>query len=86
MLIAARTARTSENHRDIAKPEGHRRPGTSRIEQNALADFLERGELDRHRRRMRVRHGGRRDAFVEALMEPCRSLGSRRCGRLRADA
>jgi GntR family transcriptional regulator / MocR family aminotransferase len=41
--------------------------GTSRIEQHALADFLTRGELDRHLRRMRARYRGRRDALVEAL-------------------
>ena len=28
--------------------------GTARIEQHAFADFLERGELDRHLRRMRL--------------------------------
>jgi GntR family transcriptional regulator / MocR family aminotransferase len=41
--------------------------GTSRIEQHALADFLTRGELDRHLRRMRAHYRGRRDALVEAL-------------------
>ena len=41
--------------------------GTSRIEQYALADFLGRGELDRHLRRMRARYRGRRDALVAAL-------------------
>ena len=41
--------------------------GTSRIEQHALADFLQRGELDRHLRRMRARYRSRRDALVEAL-------------------
>jgi GntR family transcriptional regulator/MocR family aminotransferase len=30
--------------------------GVSRIEQHAFADFLSRGELDRHLRRMRVRY------------------------------
>ena len=43
--------------------------GTGRIEQHALADFLARGELDRHLRRMRARYRGRRDALVEALAE-----------------
>jgi GntR family transcriptional regulator / MocR family aminotransferase len=43
--------------------------GTARIEQHALADFLARGELDRHLRRMRVRYRARRDALVEALAE-----------------
>jgi GntR family transcriptional regulator/MocR family aminotransferase len=41
--------------------------GTARIEQHAFADFLVRGELDRHLRRMRVRYRARRDALVEAL-------------------
>lgn len=41
--------------------------GTSRIEQHAFADFLTRGELDRHLRRMRVHYRNRRDALVEAL-------------------
>ena len=41
--------------------------GTARIEQHAFADFLTRGELDRHLRRMRARYRGRRDALVEAL-------------------
>ncbi len=43
--------------------------GTARIEQYALADFLVRGELDRHLRRMRTRYRARRDALVEALGE-----------------
>ena len=43
--------------------------GVSRIEQHAFADFLSRGELDRHLRRMRVRYRSRRDALVEALSE-----------------
>jgi GntR family transcriptional regulator/MocR family aminotransferase len=43
--------------------------GTARIEQHAFADFLARGELDRHLRRMRTRYRGRRDALVEALAE-----------------
>ena len=43
--------------------------GTSRIEQLAFADFLERGELDRHLRRMRARYRDRRDALIEALNE-----------------
>ena len=43
--------------------------GVSRIEQHAFADFLTRGELDRHLRRMRARYRARRDALVEALIE-----------------
>ncbi len=42
---------------------------TDRIEQHAFADFLVRGELDRHLRRMRTRYRGRRDALLAALAE-----------------
>jgi GntR family transcriptional regulator / MocR family aminotransferase len=41
--------------------------GSSRIEQQALAAFIERGDLDRHLRRTRVRYGRRRAALVAAL-------------------
>jgi GntR family transcriptional regulator/MocR family aminotransferase len=41
--------------------------GSDRIEQHALADFLHRGELDRHVRRMRGRYRRRRDLLVDAL-------------------
>jgi GntR family transcriptional regulator/MocR family aminotransferase len=37
--------------------------------QHAFADFLSRGELDRHLKRMRVRYRARRDALAEALIE-----------------
>jgi GntR family transcriptional regulator/MocR family aminotransferase len=37
------------------------------LEQLALADFISRGELDRHLRRMRVRYGARRAALMMAL-------------------
>jgi GntR family transcriptional regulator/MocR family aminotransferase len=43
--------------------------GTARIEQQAFADFLTRGELDRHLRRMRALYRTRRDALVDALSE-----------------
>jgi GntR family transcriptional regulator/MocR family aminotransferase len=43
--------------------------GTARIEQHALADFLIRGELDRHLRRMRARYRRRRDLLVDALAD-----------------
>jgi GntR family transcriptional regulator/MocR family aminotransferase len=43
--------------------------GTARIEQHAFADFLTRGELDRHLRRMRARYRNRRDTLVDALTE-----------------
>jgi GntR family transcriptional regulator/MocR family aminotransferase len=41
--------------------------GTARIDQRAFADFIARGELDRHLRRMRTRYRARRDALVAAL-------------------
>jgi GntR family transcriptional regulator / MocR family aminotransferase len=41
--------------------------GTPVLEQLALADFLERGELDRHLRRTRPVYRGRRDALTAAL-------------------
>ena len=43
--------------------------GTARVEQYALADFIVRGELDRHLRRMRQRYRARRDLLVEALAD-----------------
>ncbi len=41
--------------------------GGPRIEQHAFAEFLARGELDRHLRRMRGRYRVRRDALIDAL-------------------
>jgi GntR family transcriptional regulator / MocR family aminotransferase len=41
--------------------------GTARIEQHAFANFLARGELDRHLRRMRTRYRRRRDLLVQAI-------------------
>jgi GntR family transcriptional regulator / MocR family aminotransferase len=41
--------------------------GSARIEQLAFADFLARGEFDRHLRRMRARYRARRRAVVAAL-------------------
>jgi GntR family transcriptional regulator/MocR family aminotransferase len=38
-----------------------------RLEQLAFADFLERGELDRHLRRMRLRYRRRRDELLRSL-------------------
>ena len=43
--------------------------GGPRIEQNAFADFLNRGELDRHLRRQRASYRARRDALLLALKE-----------------
>jgi GntR family transcriptional regulator / MocR family aminotransferase len=42
---------------------------TDRVEQHAFADFLVRGELDRHLRRMRGSYRSRRDALIQALAE-----------------
>jgi GntR family transcriptional regulator / MocR family aminotransferase len=41
--------------------------GSEAIGQLALADFIARGELDRHLRRMRQRYQRRREALLEAL-------------------
>lgn len=41
--------------------------GSSALDQLALADFIERGELDRHLRRMRGVYRDRRDALLGAL-------------------
>jgi GntR family transcriptional regulator / MocR family aminotransferase len=43
--------------------------GCPRIDQHAFADFLTRGELDRHLRRMRTRYRARRNALVAALAD-----------------
>ena len=44
--------------------------GSTAIEQLALADFIARGELDRHLRRMRLRYRARRETLVASLPEP----------------
>jgi len=52
--------------------------GTPVVEQLALADFLERGELDRHLRRTRAVYRARRDALVTSLrrhLPACRPAG-----------
>lgn len=41
--------------------------GSEAIGQLALCDFIERGELDRHIRRMRLRYQRRRETLLEAL-------------------
>jgi GntR family transcriptional regulator/MocR family aminotransferase len=41
--------------------------GAPRIDQNALASFIEDGELDRHLRRMRLIYRKRRDVLISAL-------------------
>jgi GntR family transcriptional regulator/MocR family aminotransferase len=43
--------------------------GTAPIDQRAFAEFVTRGDLDRHLRRMRHLYRGRRDALVAALAE-----------------
>ncbi|HSK93390.1 MAG TPA: PLP-dependent aminotransferase family protein [Candidatus Angelobacter sp.] len=43
--------------------------GSAVMDQLALADFIERGELDRHLRRMRPIYRRRRDALLDALAE-----------------
>lgn len=43
--------------------------GSPRIEQHAFADFIARGELDRHLRRMRGKYRARRDVLVEAMRQ-----------------
>ncbi len=52
---------------DVANEKLHSDRGSGRVEQHALADFIVRGELDRHIRRMRARYRRRRDALVAAL-------------------
>jgi GntR family transcriptional regulator / MocR family aminotransferase len=41
--------------------------GTPAVDQLALAEFISRGELDRHLRRMRLRYRRRREVLVQAL-------------------
>jgi GntR family transcriptional regulator/MocR family aminotransferase len=41
--------------------------GSGALDQLALADFIEHGELDRHLRRMRATYRRRRDALLDAL-------------------
>ena len=43
--------------------------GTARIEQVAFADFVTRGELDRHLRRVRALYRRRRELLVETIAE-----------------
>jgi GntR family transcriptional regulator/MocR family aminotransferase len=43
--------------------------GSEAIGQLALHDFIERGELDRHIRRMRLRYQQRRNALLDALAD-----------------
>jgi GntR family transcriptional regulator / MocR family aminotransferase len=52
---------------ELARAKAEDDLGTPIIEQLALADFLERGELDRHLRRTRLVYRRRRDALIAAL-------------------
>jgi GntR family transcriptional regulator/MocR family aminotransferase len=58
---------------ELVTPLAHELWGTivhvSGIDQLALADFLRRGEFDRHLRRMRTLYRRRRDALVSALVD-----------------
>jgi GntR family transcriptional regulator/MocR family aminotransferase len=51
----------------MAQERGWADGGSPVLDQLALAAFIERGELDRHLRRMRLRYRRRRDALVTAL-------------------
>jgi GntR family transcriptional regulator/MocR family aminotransferase len=51
----------------LAEERGWADGGSPVLDQLALATFIERGELDRHLRRMRLRFRRRRDAVVAAL-------------------
>jgi GntR family transcriptional regulator / MocR family aminotransferase len=53
----------------VARAKAFADRGTDRITQHAFARFLERGELDRHRRRMLATYRARRDALVAALAD-----------------
>jgi GntR family transcriptional regulator/MocR family aminotransferase len=53
--------------RPLLEAKGHADLGTPLLEQLALADFVARGDLDRHLRRMRRRYRARRDALLRAL-------------------
>ena len=65
----------------IADERGWADGGSPALDQLALASFIERGELDRHLRRMRLRYRRRRDRLVAALGSTCPTRGRRRGGR-----
>ena len=54
---------------ELAEEKGWADGGSPLLGQLALADLIERGELDRHLRRVRPRYRRRRDLLVEALRE-----------------
>jgi GntR family transcriptional regulator/MocR family aminotransferase len=51
----------------LAEERGWADGGSPVLDQLALAEFIERGELDRHLRRMRLRYRRRRDALIAAV-------------------
>ena len=53
--------------RELARNKELEDRGSPSLEQLAFADFIERGELDRHLRRMRLIYRHRRDALARAL-------------------
>ena len=55
------------------------RAGVSAIDQLALADFIERGRLDRHIRTMRRHYDARRQALIERLAADVPSLTPNPC-------
>ena len=59
---------------DIAQAKSLADRGSPVLDQLAFADFLERGELDRHLRRMRPVYRRRRDALIRALREQTPAL------------
>jgi GntR family transcriptional regulator/MocR family aminotransferase len=66
----------------IADERGWADGGSPALDQLALASFIDRGELDRHLRRMRLRYRRRRDRLVAAPRQaPARRRGRRRRGR-----
>ncbi|MGW7430923.1 MocR-like pyridoxine biosynthesis transcription factor PdxR [Streptomyces sp. NPDC054861] len=54
---------------EVVAAKGEREPYSSATEQLTLADFLVSGAYDRHVRRMRRHHRGRRDRLVAVLAE-----------------
>ena len=54
---------------DIAEAKSLADRGSPVLDQLAFADFLERGEFDRHLRRMRPLYRRRRDTLIQALRE-----------------
>jgi GntR family transcriptional regulator/MocR family aminotransferase len=54
---------------DLAEAKSLADRGSPVLDQLAFADFLERGEFDRHLRRMRPLYRRRRDALIDALRE-----------------